>query len=253
MHWTLRQLILSVFLFCDSPQINGPTVEYLGTGDFHETQFNHMEMKSSVSDLDKYSIRGSAYTGIPVNEDVCPFTIRVYPSTTMEDEYLTSQPIVITCVVVLIFVCTSFFFVAYDVCVEKRQRLVMSSAVRSNAIVSSLFPSNVRDRLMDQALEQQTKSKKTQSNAFLTHTENDDYSDNDNKNSTPIADLFPEAVSRSNSRLYHVIVPGLVLHLPVPSWNTDNSLCRPCRIHSLGVQSRTYPGVYTLGNHLWGL
>jgi hypothetical protein len=41
---------------------------------------------------------------------------------------------------------TSLVFLLYDRLVERRQK-VMSTAVQSSAIVSSLFPSQVRDRL----------------------------------------------------------------------------------------------------------
>jgi hypothetical protein len=48
---------------------------------------------------------------------------------------------------VLIFVFTSLVFLLYDRLVERRQKKVMSTAMQSSAIVSSLFPSQVRDRL----------------------------------------------------------------------------------------------------------
>ncbi|KAL7564099.1 hypothetical protein ACA910_012376 [Epithemia clementina (nom. ined.)] len=178
-------------------QINGPTVKYLGTGDFHETKFDYLEQKSAIHDLEKYSIRGSSYTGIPVNKDICPFTIRVYPSATMESEYITPQPVIITLVVVGIFIFTSAVFVLYDVCVEKRQRLVMSTAVRSNAILSSLFPSNVKDRLMEEEMGKQTKTvkhKQGERQAFIMPRDHyGDYDSGTNMSSKPIADLFPEA------------------------------------------------------------
>jgi hypothetical protein len=43
---------------------------------------------------------------------------------------------------------TTMVFVVYDCLVERRQTTVMTTATRSNAIVDSLFPANVRDRLM---------------------------------------------------------------------------------------------------------
>jgi hypothetical protein len=41
---------------------------------------------------------------------------------------------------VLIFVFTSLVFLLYDRLVERRQQKVMSTAMQSSAIVSSLFP-----------------------------------------------------------------------------------------------------------------
>lgn len=40
-------------------------------------------------------------------------------------------------------------FIIYDRWVERRQKVVMKTAVQTRAIVSSLFPSNVRDRLYE--------------------------------------------------------------------------------------------------------
>ena len=49
-------------------------------------------------------------------------------------------------------VCAIFLFVAltfvfYDRFVQRRNNIVLSAATKSHAILSSLFPSNVRDRL----------------------------------------------------------------------------------------------------------
>jgi hypothetical protein len=53
--------------------------------------------------------------------------------------YVTTDPVIFT-VAVLIFVFTSLVFLLYDRLVERRQKKVMSTAVQSSAIVSSLFP-----------------------------------------------------------------------------------------------------------------
>ena len=55
-----------------------------------------------------------------------------------------------TIAVAVIFIFTACMFVFYDRLVERRQALVMHKAIQTNAIVTSLFPENVRDRLMKQ-------------------------------------------------------------------------------------------------------
>jgi hypothetical protein len=142
-------------------QINGPSAEFLGVGDHHDPQFNDMEqsawlMKSRGSgenladdnddDTDK-STAGATYSGIPVNENHCPFLVRVYPSQTMQSRYTTNSPITLTMASILVFVLTSCLFIVYDCWVERRQRIILQKAVHSIAIVSSLFPSVVRDRI----------------------------------------------------------------------------------------------------------
>lgn len=177
-------------ILCSTLQINGPNVKYLGTADHHEPKFDYLEVMSSLNDFGKISSRGSPYTGIPINTDICPFDVRVYPSTTMEAQYMTSQPITITVIIISIFIVTSGVFVLYDVCVEKRQRLVMNSAIRSNAIVDSLFPSNVRDRLITPDMQRQTKGIQQDERKALRMSLDSDC----NQSCPPIADLFPEVV-----------------------------------------------------------
>jgi hypothetical protein len=63
-------------------------------------------------------------------------------------------------------------FMIYEHRVSRQQKLLMSSAQRSNAIVASLFPSNVRDKLYPQ-------------------DSNDPKGDNNNSGA-PIADLHPD-------------------------------------------------------------
>ena len=79
-------------------------------------------------------------------------------------------------------------FLLYDRYVEHRQKVVLSTAVKSNAIVSSLFPENVRDRLMDEAIRPQTDGyDKRSSDMFRVQGDTSAYL----KTSKPIADFFP--------------------------------------------------------------
>ena len=48
-----------------------------------------------------------------------------------------------------LFFCTFLLFVAYDCLVERRQNIVMKKATQTSAIVSSLFPENVAERLLE--------------------------------------------------------------------------------------------------------
>ena len=47
-----------------------------------------------------------------------------------------------------IFLFTSLLFVGYDLLNQTRQRRIMTSALKSNAIVSNLFPAVVRDKVL---------------------------------------------------------------------------------------------------------
>jgi hypothetical protein len=65
----------------------------------------------------------------------------------MRNEFITHGPIIYTVSAVAFFVLTLLAFLIYDWKVERRQKKVMATAVQTSKIVSSLFPSNVRDRL----------------------------------------------------------------------------------------------------------
>jgi Adenylate and Guanylate cyclase catalytic domain len=65
--------------------------------------------------------------------------------------YINSDPILYSAMAGLIFVFTTLVFLFYDVTVRRRQAKVMASAKRTNDIVSSLFPENVRGRLYERA------------------------------------------------------------------------------------------------------
>jgi Adenylate and Guanylate cyclase catalytic domain len=78
---------------------------------------------------------------------ICHMTIHMYPSDVMKSRFTSNNPVIFTLVVICIFMFTSLVFFLYDAKVERRQQSVLRTAVRSTAIVSSLFPSAVRDRI----------------------------------------------------------------------------------------------------------
>jgi hypothetical protein len=100
----------------------------------------------------------------------------------MESDYRTRDPVLFTVCTVLIFVFTSAVFLTYDWLVEKRQKTVMSTAVHTSAIVSSLFPSTVRDRLFEADADP---AGAFQGESYI--------SLGDKVVSRPIADLYPSA------------------------------------------------------------
>ncbi|KAG7342014.1 family 3 adenylate cyclase [Nitzschia inconspicua] len=80
----------------------------------------------------------------------CTYSMNTYPTVEFEQSYHTTQPIWFTTMIASIFLCTAMVFLVYDILVQKRQKKLMSSAKRSNAIVSSLFPKEVQEKLMNQ-------------------------------------------------------------------------------------------------------
>jgi hypothetical protein len=83
-----------------------------------------------------------------LGQDGCRYRLYVYPSHQFDDRYNTSLPIILTFAVAMVSLFTVLMLVFYDRLVETRRRIVLDKAAQSTAIVSSLFPKAVRNRLM---------------------------------------------------------------------------------------------------------
>jgi len=120
-------------------KVSGPDAVFLDIGDLHGNEFDDMQRTIGVR---------SDRIGIPLNTDFCPLTIHVYPTKETQEFYETNAPIYYTIVCVCIFVFAIVVFLVYDCLVERRQKLVLKTALDNRAIVASLFPAGVRDRLL---------------------------------------------------------------------------------------------------------
>jgi Adenylate and Guanylate cyclase catalytic domain len=128
-------------------QINGPDVIYLGVFDKHNNDYDDLVLSANITNLANYGFHESDYSGAPLDKDFCPYTIRLYPSDDMKAALTTNNALVFMIVTLLSFAVLAVIFATYDFKVERRQKKVLSSAVRSSEIVSSLFPSSVHDQL----------------------------------------------------------------------------------------------------------
>jgi hypothetical protein len=172
-------------------RINGPDAFFVGNGDFHDTDYDYMGLAIEFGDHSRF-----AHT-----EESCDYTIHVYPTSIFEEEYHSNKPVVYTIVVVSVFVFTALVFLLYDYFVLLRQRRVVEAARRTNKIVTALFPSNVRDRILKDADEQIQAQMNKKSFGFGAKAQLKDFVQDDNVlengnsafDSKPIADLFPDA------------------------------------------------------------
>jgi hypothetical protein len=97
------------------------------------------------------------YSGAPLNFEVCPFTLKLYPSDEFRSLYSTNNAVIYSIGAVFIFAFVTLVFIMYDANVERRQKVVLNTAEKTEAIVSSLFPSAIRDQML-QLEKQPTKS-----------------------------------------------------------------------------------------------
>lgn len=176
-------------------EVNGAQVKGLGVGDLHDPKFNDLEQSLSFRDITKVS--DGTQLGLDLNQEGCPYSLHIYPSQAFYDDYSTNNPVVVTCSVAITFVFMAAMFLLYDRLVERRQRLVMFKANQSTALVSSLFPKNVRDRLLADTPDRNVNHIK--SNTFTSASRRvktflaDGSTDKQHDGEQPIADLFPHA------------------------------------------------------------
>uniref|UniRef100_A0A7S3L1M8 Phosphodiesterase n=1 Tax=Amphora coffeiformis TaxID=265554 RepID=A0A7S3L1M8_9STRA len=115
--------------------VRGGNATYMGKGDLHDKEFEGMQ---KTTQLDK------------IDSEYCAYSLSVYPSAQLKQHYVTHSPTVKTITCIFIFLAAIGIFVTYDFLVEHRQKVVMEHALQSTAIVSSLFPEAVRERLFNE-------------------------------------------------------------------------------------------------------
>jgi hypothetical protein len=83
-------------------EINGPSVTYLGSDDFHDPKFDHY-MRQKTIELYPTTIKG-----------LCTHQLYIYPSKKLRDSYNTNFTLIHTSVVVLAFTVTMILFLVFD-------------------------------------------------------------------------------------------------------------------------------------------
>jgi class 3 adenylate cyclase len=170
-------------------EINGKEAFVTGFGDLHERKFDHFrrtaEFETGIDVLDD-----GTSTGVKLIKGDCKYFVHVYPSETFYRHYVTKRPIITTCAIAMVFVFTAAMFLFYDRLVARRQVLILAKATQSTAIVSSLFPKQVRDRLMQTESDRNGGAVALASNNRLKTFLTGDDKANDG-GGQPIADLFP--------------------------------------------------------------
>jgi hypothetical protein len=153
-----------------SYEIKGASATYLGLGDQHDPTYDSEEASMDLTVFE--SVEG------------CENSIHIYSTEEFYDAYVTNRPWIYAGIAVGLFLLTALSFQLYDKMMERQHKKVVKAANLSNALVRSLFPDNVRSRIIGEQSNQYDLSKKTRTKGSK---------DNNTiaKNSKPIADLFP--------------------------------------------------------------
>ena len=87
------------------------------------------------------------------------YQFTVTPTNLYMQDNESSIPIILSIVVAVIFALMAVLFLIYDRNVQRRNRKMMETAVRTGALVSSIFPTTVRERLLENGKSKQEKKK----------------------------------------------------------------------------------------------
>ena len=171
-------------------EIQGSQAIFVGKGNLANPKYEDVAISIDLDETE-FIIEPNTIA-LTLNQDLCRYTLQIYPTPEGEEYHIDSFPLIITLTVAAVFLMTATVFYFYDVMVERRQKVVLDTAQRSTAIVSSIFPKNVRDPLLQAPVQgNATKlrfladARKHDRQAGIDSPTNIDVS------SGPIADLFP--------------------------------------------------------------
>lgn len=182
-------------------QLNGGHVNFFEQGcPVHRQSHYDMQISRQFAEFARFS---GAVSEVYSYLQYCSYKTKVIPSDTFEKQFKSNDPILFTVAVLSVFLFTTLVFFLYDTLVSRRQNKVMATATRTTAIVKSLFPKNVQERIMEQ-VDQEAKAEAQQKRnfafgqskklkAFLTDGNGGEVSGKASQafGSKPIADLFP--------------------------------------------------------------
>jgi hypothetical protein len=139
--------------------------------DLHDSQFDVFRQSTPVEAYDE------------VVDGLCVHTLNIYPSRLFRDSFSTTKSAIFKCgVVIALAFAISVILLLYDHQVTRRQKETMESALRTGALVDSLFPEHVRDRILQE-----------DNNAPHGTPESSDTQTSPQVKPKPIADLYPNA------------------------------------------------------------
>jgi hypothetical protein len=96
-------------------RIDGEVATLLGPGDLHDPKYDSMGITRDVAEsvTEHASPESRSYTSVELDSGYTSYMLSVYPSQAMEDQFVTSDPIIYSVVVALVFVFTSLVFLLY--------------------------------------------------------------------------------------------------------------------------------------------
>ena len=137
--------------------------------------YSDIEDVATTRSMDSGGNEDSSPYFIPITSTCGSYRIRLYPTVEMKATYITSRPELLRTGIAMLFLFTCCIFIGYDCIQERKNRQLQSSAQRTNAIVESLFPSTVRDRIYEEQVLNQPPVNPKVLRASLTKMQNPKY------------------------------------------------------------------------------
>jgi hypothetical protein len=171
-------------------RIDGRKAIFLGMGDLHASKYDSLEreldVESSIEDFFGPATR--SFSSVDLQSDFINYQLRIYPTEDFRSIYVTDSARDEALAIGSVFCLAAVIFLLYDYCVRRRQRIVLDRAVKSTSVVSSLFPENVRDRILNE--DENEKKDIAKRMAFRQSAHN---TAAQSVSGPPIADKFPDA------------------------------------------------------------
>lgn len=167
--------------------VHGPVADPVGIGAIRDPRYKNLEILANFINFSL--VTDGTVQGLPLDLEGCFQLIHFFPTQEFYESYHTSTPILITSCVAVVFTFSILLFIMYDWLVERRQMIVLDKAAHSAAIVSSLFPKQVREQLLEESKEKERimEQNKNRLHKFLAEEGNNSVAP-----SRPIAELFPQ-------------------------------------------------------------
>jgi hypothetical protein len=184
-------------------QLHGRTATFLGDYDTHEYEYDNLTKRTVLTETASYGVVFNESNGGAAEVSPCHFVIDIYASAEFSSHLDSSGPLIFTLAIVCVFIGTGVVFMAYVHLIGNRQNEVLAVAASTSAIVSSLFPSTVRDRILKDAEAEVRLSDKSKRNPSIRNSRRQTMKDvqeerimqnERKKRSKPNADLFPGKV-----------------------------------------------------------
>lgn len=118
-----------------------PKATYKGEGDLHDREWDHMHQTVLLHSYENITFAEE-------QEGHCLYSFELYPTFFLVSQQNTDLATYMTVAAIVPFFLMAFAFFAYDWFVNRRNSKVLAAAIDNGKIVSSLFPQNVRDRLI---------------------------------------------------------------------------------------------------------